>query len=73
MIVKLLFCIKNIKKKKKIRDSVARVRHMYWLENEMKKGTKLTEKSIAKELEKIQRFHLKNIGLFCFINFSLLC
>ncbi|RNA02064.1 Xaa-Pro aminopeptidase [Brachionus plicatilis] len=37
-----------------IRDSVARIRHMFWLENEVKKGT-VTEMTSAEKLEQIQR------------------
>jgi hypothetical protein len=47
---------KIVHKFKKIKDSAARIRHMYWLETEMTKGTKITEKSAAGELEKIQSF-----------------
>jgi hypothetical protein len=52
----LLLCLK-------IRDSIARVRHLYWLENEVKNGRKVTEVSSAKELENFQKytlFSLKN-------------
>lgn len=39
----------------KIRDSVTRIRHMYWLYSEMKKGTRITEKSSVQKLNEIRR------------------
>ncbi|CAF0783175.1 unnamed protein product [Brachionus calyciflorus] len=46
--------LKNLRKCH-IRDSVARIRHMYWLENELEKGTVITEKTSAAKLEEIQK------------------
>lgn len=39
----------------KIRDSATRIRHMYWLDTEMKKGTKITEKSSVEKLIELYR------------------
>jgi Xaa-Pro aminopeptidase len=41
-------------RKCQVRDSTARIRHMYQLENEISKGNKITERSAAKMLEDIQ-------------------
>lgn len=38
-----------------IRDSAARVRHMYWLETQMKLGKTLSEKQASRKLEEIQK------------------
>lgn len=46
--------IKNLKNCH-IRDSAARVRHMHWLEAQMKLGKTLSEKQAAKKLEEIQQ------------------
>ena len=46
----------------KIRDSIARVRHLYWLENEVKNGKKVTEVSSSKELENFQKYTIFNIS-----------
>ena len=40
---------------KQIRDSAARIKHMYWLEEEINKGSLLTEVSVADKLEEIQK------------------
>ncbi len=49
-----------------VRDSAARVRHMYRLENDMRKGIEITEKSSAKVLEDIQ----SEDGLFKSLSFE---
>ena len=37
-----------------IRDSAARVKHMHWMETQMKNGARITEKDVALKLEEIQ-------------------
>ncbi len=51
----MCFSLKKIKLLK-LRDSAARIRHMYWLDTEMEKMEfRITEKSAAQKLKEIQR------------------
>lgn len=50
--------IENLKKSH-IRDSAARVRHLFWMETQIKNGNKITEKDAAKKLEDIQSYFFK--------------